>query len=276
MRAAQLVCMWSMSATCQPWGSPQKPAPAPQLHLCTSAPAYYVYNRENTGTSSPLLSPQRLSVSSSMTPGRRARARRARLDRRLKVPDGERRSGPAPVISCEGPGAAPPRAHIRGLPGRPPMLPVPLLCPLSQHLCALNQGPLTRYLLSFQMTSMALPCLEAPPAFIWGNKIKKTCFFFPLRRPRHQLPPASEAPHQHHHHQQRVQTQNPVLHRPIRIHLHRVAREPTQNPIGLFQVVIQCILSDLSPAYTHSLTHTRKPLLFPVVYFPFLSHLSGL
>jgi len=142
------------------------------LHLhrnCTSTPAYY--NRENTRTSSPLLSPQRLSVSSSMTPGRRARARRARLDRRLKVPDGERRSGPAPVISCEGPGAAPPRAHIRGLPGRPPMLPVSLLCPLSQHLCALNQGPLTRYLLSFQMTSMALPCLEAPPAFVRGENM---------------------------------------------------------------------------------------------------------
>lgn len=83
-------------------------ATAPQLHLCTLLHLHSVARRVNTRTSSPLLSPQRLSVSSSMTPGTGARARRVHLDRRLKVPDGERRSGPAPVISCQRPAAAPP------------------------------------------------------------------------------------------------------------------------------------------------------------------------
>lgn len=103
------------------------------LHLCTC-----MLRRESTGntrTSSPLLSPQRLSVSSSMTPGRRARARREHLDRRLKVPDGERRSGPAPVISCQQrPDCSTPitqGAHIRCLPGRPPFLARALFCSLS-------------------------------------------------------------------------------------------------------------------------------------------------
>ena len=43
------------------------------------------------------------------------------------------------------------------------------LLSLSQHLCASNQGPLTRYLLSFQMTYLALACLEALLAFIRAN-----------------------------------------------------------------------------------------------------------
>lgn len=53
-----------------------------------------------------------------------------------------------------------------------PSLPCPALpCPLLSMppLRALNQGPLTRYLLSFQMTSLALGPSVAPPVAIKGK-----------------------------------------------------------------------------------------------------------
>lgn len=183
-----------MSATCQPWGSPQKTCTCTCNRNCTYL-CTCILHRVNTRTSSPLLSPQRLSVSSSMTPGRRARARRERLDRRLKVSDGERRSGPAPVVSCQRPLQHHPEAHIRCLPGRPPSLPVPCSAlTVSNHLCALNQGPLTRYLLSFQMTSLALASLDAPPVIVRGNKIENYASSSRCGDLRDQLPPVSEAP----------------------------------------------------------------------------------
>lgn len=204
---------------------------AQQLHRnCTSARfCTCIARRVNTRTSSPLLSPQRLSVSSSMTPGTGARARRVHLDRRLKVPDGERRSGPAPVISCQRPAVLqyqPWWFHIRCLPGRPPLSGRALLCSASSlSLCvcvcgchcfcaALNQGPLTRYLLSFQMTSLALGPSLAPPVVIRGNKIKNyasssrcgdlgdqaaTCLGGSTTAPHHTTP----SQHHHHHHQQK-------------------------------------------------------------------------
>lgn len=154
---------------------------------------------------------------------------------------------------------------------------------------ALNQGPLTRYLLSFQMTSLALACLEAPLAFVRGNKIENYASSSRCGDLGDQLPPVSgrlhtRSTHAPHHttplriintnttatQHLRVQTQNYTLHLLSTFILPRVAREPKQNPIGLFQVVIQRILFDLSPAYTLSLTHTRKPLLFPLLWFVFL------
>lgn len=64
--------------------------------------------------------------------------------------------------------------HIHCLPGRPPLpgraLPCRALPSLSlPPLHALNQGPLTRYLLSFQMTSLALGPPLAPPVAIRGE-----------------------------------------------------------------------------------------------------------
>lgn len=272
-------------------------ATAPQLHLCTLLHLHSVARRVNTRTSSPLLSPQRLSVSSSMTPGTGARARRVHLDRRLKVPDGERRSGPAPVISCQRPAAAPPTlvgSTSAVYPaGRPCLavlcsallcsassLPVCLCVCVSHCFCAaLNQGPLTRYLLSFQMTSLALGPSLAPPLVIRGNKIKNyasssrcgdlgdqaaTYLGGSTTAPHHTTP----SQHQHHHHQKGSKPKS----LPCTVHPHplsqgtysKVEDELTQNPIGLFRAVIQCNLSDLSPAYSHN------PLLFSGVYFPFL------
>lgn len=89
------------------------------------------------------------------------------------MPDGERRSGPAPVISCQRPSAAQPRVPTSAAyPAGRPRLPVPCSAFLSALLCALNQGPLTRYLLSFQMTPLALGPSLAPPLLVRGNKIK--------------------------------------------------------------------------------------------------------
>lgn len=172
-----------------------------RLHVCTFCTCIAL--RVNTRTSSPLLSPQRLSVSSSMIPDRRARARRVYLDRRLKVPDGERRSGPAPVISCQRPAAAPtqdcqgPTSAVYPA-GRPSLA---VLCSASPSalLCALNQGPLTRYLLSFQMTSLALGPVSQPLRwYIRGNKIKNYASSSRCGDLGDQLPPASEAPHLYH------------------------------------------------------------------------------
>lgn len=98
-----------------------------------------------------------------------------------------------------------------------------LLCFFSLPLCvcgcncfcaALNQGPLTRYLLSFQMTSLALGPSLAPPVVIRGNKIKNyasssrcgdlgdqaaTCLGGSTTAPHHTTP----SQHHHHHHQQK-------------------------------------------------------------------------
>lgn len=80
------------------------------------------------------------------------------------MPDGERRGGPAPVISCQRPSAAPPRGPTSAAyPAGRPRLAVLCSALLSALLCALNQGPLTRYLLSFQMTPLALRPSLAPP-----------------------------------------------------------------------------------------------------------------
>lgn len=213
-----------------------------ELHLhrngtsARSAPAYY--SRVNTRTSSPLVSPQRLSVSSSMTPGRRARARSEHLDRRLKVPDGERRSGPAPVISCQPPAAAPPKgAHFRCLPGRPRFSARALRCPRSALLCPalrLESGP--PYSLPVKLSDDIFgpgPSV-APPVIVRGNKIKNyasssrcgdlprgpaaTCLGGSTRAPHHARPPPSPPPppqpQPQPHLPERVQTQKYLLHRP--------------------------------------------------------------
>lgn len=143
---------------------------AQQLHRnCTSARfCTCIARRVNTRTSSPLLSPQRLSVSSSMTPGTGARARRVHLDRRLKVPDGERRSGPAPVISCQRPAMLqyqPWWFHIRCLPGRPPLSGRALLCSASSlSLCVCVWVPLL------------LCCLESGPPYSLPVKLSDDIF----------------------------------------------------------------------------------------------------
>lgn len=74
------------------------------------------------------------------------------------MPDGERRSGPAPInllsTTC---------LASAVLLGRAPS-PLCLCC-----LLCLNQGPLTRYLLSFQMTFVG-PAI--PRSFGWIGQIK--------------------------------------------------------------------------------------------------------
>lgn len=151
-----------------------------QTCSCTATAPLHLHatQRVNARTSSPLLSPQRLSVSSSMTPGRRARARREHLDRRLKVPDGEQRSGPAPVISRQLPDCSTTITqgpHIRCLPGRPPSLAraLPLISTLSLSVCtALRPESGPPYSLPVKLSDDTFgpgPPL-APPVVIRGNK----------------------------------------------------------------------------------------------------------
>lgn len=162
-----------------------------------------------------------------MTPGRRARARSEHLDRRLKVPDGERRSGPAPVISCQPPAAAPPKgAHIRCLPGRPRFS--ALRCTPSALLCtALRLESGLPYSLPVKLSDDIFgpgPSV-APPVTARGNKIKNyasssRCGDLPRGPAATCLGGSTPAPHHtpdHHSSPQPpkgVQTQKFLLHRP--------------------------------------------------------------